>query len=40
MKKPVFDSFDRLVMETNTFIGKSLRRKLRALRIKRKIFKI
>ncbi len=40
MKKPVFDRFDRMVMQTNTFIGRSLRRELRYKKIKRKLFRL
>jgi hypothetical protein len=50
MKKPVFDSIDRYLMNTPTWnrylmntptwIGRALRRELKFMRIKRKLFRL
>ena len=40
MKKPKFDSIDRWIMRTPTWIGRSLRRELKYIKSKRKIYRI
>ena len=40
MKKPVLDEFDRWVFNSNTYLGKSIRRKYKYLKIKRKLFRL
>jgi hypothetical protein len=40
MKKPVFDSIDRYLMKSPTWIGRALRRELKFMRIKRKLFRL
>jgi hypothetical protein len=40
MKKPIFDYVDRYLMKSPTWIGRSLRRELKFMRIKRKLFKL
>ena len=38
MKKPILDEFERWVFNSNTYLGKSIRRKYKLLKIKRKLF--
>ncbi len=40
MKKPRFDYVDRYLMTTPTWIGRSLRRELKCLRMIKKLFRI
>ena len=39
MKKPLFDRFDRFMMAKNHYIGRSVRRKLKLLKIIRYVRK-
>ena len=40
MIKPLLDDFDRFVLTTNTYYGKSIRRKLNWLRIRKRVLTI
>ena len=39
MKKPVLDSFDRWVINSDTYLGRSVRRKYKLIKFKRKYSK-